>query len=48
MNPAPFIQRLDDGQTQTQIEQAIIDSAAYQNAPAEPVAGAVGRALYIH
>jgi hypothetical protein len=41
----PFVTLLDNHQTQTQVEQAIIDSPAYLNAPPEPAAGAVGRAL---
>ncbi|HET6880312.1 MAG TPA: hypothetical protein VFI31_09165, partial [Pirellulales bacterium] len=47
-DPTPFVTLLDNGQTQTQVEQAIIDSTAYQNDPPEPAAGAVGQALFTH
>jgi hypothetical protein len=39
---------LDNGQTETQVEKAIIDSPAYSDNPPEPAAGTVGRALYPH
>jgi uncharacterized protein (TIGR03118 family) len=45
---APYVAALDAGQTETQVEKAIIDSPEYSNNPAAPAAGAVGRALYPH
>jgi hypothetical protein len=44
----PYVSLLDSGETQTQVEQAIIDSQAYSNSPPEPAPGTVGRALYQH
>jgi hypothetical protein len=44
----PCITNLDNGQTETQVEKAIIDSSAYSDNPPEPAAGAVGKALYPH
>ncbi|HVX12713.1 MAG TPA: DUF4214 domain-containing protein [Pirellulales bacterium] len=44
----PYVNDLDVGQTETQVEEAIIDSSAYRSNPPEPAAGAVGRALYPH
>jgi hypothetical protein len=38
----------DAGETETQVEQAIIDSPAYQSTPPEPSLGTVGKALYPH
>jgi hypothetical protein len=45
---APYVADLDTGQTETQVELAMIDSAPYQNTPPEPAAGSVGTALYPH
>jgi hypothetical protein len=42
----PYVDDLDAGQTQTQVELAIINSPDYSNAPPEPAAGTVGLALY--
>jgi PKD repeat protein len=49
----PYVADLDGapgvgGQTETQVEKAIIDSTEYNTNPPEPAAGAVGRALYPH
>jgi hypothetical protein len=44
----PYVTDLDNGETQTQVEKAVIDSPDYSNNPPEPAAGAVGRALYPH
>lgn len=41
----PYVTDLDDGETETQVEKAIIDSSAYSDNPPEPAAGAVGRRL---
>ncbi|HVX13045.1 MAG TPA: DUF4214 domain-containing protein [Pirellulales bacterium] len=43
---APYVTDLDNGETETQVEKAIIDSSAYSESPPEPAAGTVGRALY--
>jgi hypothetical protein len=45
---APYVALLDGGETQTQVEQAIIDSTQYRNTPPPPAAGTVGRALFEH
>jgi hypothetical protein len=45
---APYVTDLDQGQTETQVEKAIIDSSAYSSNPPEPAAGSIGRALYPH
>ncbi|HVX14132.1 MAG TPA: DUF4214 domain-containing protein [Pirellulales bacterium] len=42
----PYVTDLDNGQSETQVETAIIDSSAYGEFPPEPATGAVGRALY--
>jgi hypothetical protein len=47
-NATPYVTDLDQGQTETQVEKAIIDSSAYSSNPSEPAAGTVGRALYRH
>jgi VCBS repeat-containing protein len=47
-DPTPYVALLDNGETQTQVEQAIIDSPDYRNSPPTPAAGTVGRALYDH
>lgn len=47
-DPTPYVHDLDVGQTETQVEEAIIDSSDYRSNPTEPAAGAVGRALYPH
>jgi hypothetical protein len=44
----PFVTDLDQGQTETQVEKAIIDSPAYSTNPPKPAAGTVGLALYPH
>jgi hypothetical protein len=52
VSPLPSTQRyvadLDAGQTETQVEKAIIDSTDYSNNPPAPAAGKVGKALYPH
>ncbi|HZZ81532.1 MAG TPA: DUF4214 domain-containing protein, partial [Gemmataceae bacterium] len=45
---APYVTDLDNGETETQVEKAIIDSPAYSNNPPQPIAGSVGRSLYPH
>src|SRR6185312_13019502 len=42
----PYVTDLDNGETETQVEKAIIDSSAYSDNPPEPAAGTVGRARY--
>ncbi|HVX10740.1 MAG TPA: MBG domain-containing protein [Pirellulales bacterium] len=44
----PYVTDLDESETETQVEKAIIDSSAYSSNPPEPAAGAVGRPLYPH
>ncbi|HET6880777.1 MAG TPA: DUF4214 domain-containing protein, partial [Pirellulales bacterium] len=44
----PYVALLDQGQTETQVEKAIIDSSAYHSNPPEPAVGTVGDALYPH
>jgi hypothetical protein len=44
----PYVTDLDNGETETQVEKAIIDSSAYSDNPPKPATGAVGRALYPH
>lgn len=45
-DPTPYVNQLNQGQTRTQVELAIIDSLQYQDTPPQPPAGSVGRALY--
>lgn len=45
---APYVTDLDKGETEAQVEKAIIDSSDYRSNPPEPAAGAVSRALYSH
>jgi hypothetical protein len=45
---APYVADLDGGETETQVEKAIIDSPDYDNNPPEPAVGTGGRALYPH
>jgi len=47
-DPTPYVNLLNSGETQTQVEQAIIDSTAYDNTPPQPAQGTVGTALYQH
>ncbi|HVA47496.1 MAG TPA: DUF4214 domain-containing protein [Pirellulales bacterium] len=47
-DPTPYIDELNAGVTQTQVELNIINSPAYANNPPEPAAGTVGLALYEH
>ena len=52
-NPTPpqaqtYVNDLNDGETRTQVELAIINSPSYSGTPPEPVAGTVGIALYPH
>lgn len=47
-DPTPYIDELNAGQTQTQVELNIINSPAYSNNPPQPAAGTVGIALYEH
>jgi hypothetical protein len=44
----PYVTDLNAGQTETQVELAIIDSSVYRDTPPEPAAGTVGVALYQH
>jgi hypothetical protein len=44
----PYVTDLDNGQTETLVEEAIIDSPAYGENPPKPSAGAADRALYPH
>ena len=44
----PYVADLDGGQTETQLEKAIIDSPDYSNNPPMPASGAVGKALFDH
>ena len=44
----PYVTDLDAGQTETQVEKAIIDSSDYNANPPKPAAGSVGRSLYPH
>jgi hypothetical protein len=45
---APYVTDLDNGQTETQVEKAIIDSPDYSSNPPQPAAGTVGKSLYPH
>lgn len=47
-DPTPYIDELNAGETQTQVELNIINSPAYANNPPKPAAGTVGLALYEH
>lgn len=47
-DPTPYIDELNAGETQTQVELSIINSSAYANNPPLPAAGTVGLALYEH
>jgi hypothetical protein len=44
----PYVDLLNAGETQTQVEQAIIDSSQYRSTPPEPAPDMVGDALYQH
>lgn len=44
----PYMADLDAGQTETQVEKAIIDSPEYTDNPPKPSAGSVSRSLYSH
>jgi hypothetical protein len=44
----PYVTDLNNGQTRTQVELAMINSPTYSEAPPEPAAGMVGIALYPH
>jgi hypothetical protein len=47
-SPQPYVTDLDKGETETQVELAIIDSPDYRNNPPQPAAGTVGKTLYPH
>jgi hypothetical protein len=44
----PYVAGLDAGESETQVEKAIIDSPVYSGSPRQPAAGSVGLALYPH
>ena len=47
-DPTPYVNLLNSGETQTQVELKMINSLVYSNAPPEPAVGKVGSALYPH
>lgn len=47
-DPAPYIDQLNAGQTETQVELNIINSPTYHDNPPRPAPGAVGIALFEH